>query len=118
MDYYDRSDTLLMRVDFGGLIGKTRFPFYILLPQHVTEDILSQRLKDVGIGVFRPYRATAMRQNDNERRAIDVSFDNGRSITAQYVIGADGSQSIVRSSISLAIRPIPIVTDRCANWQA
>jgi len=94
MDYYDRSDTLLMGVDFDGLIGKTRFPFYLLLPQHITEDILSRKLKDVGIPVFRPYKAVGMQEKYG--RAVDVSFENGQSITAQYVVGADGSQSAIR----------------------
>ena len=53
MDYYDRKDTLLMTADFNVLIGKTRFPFYILLPQNMTEEILNRKLEEVGIPVFR-----------------------------------------------------------------
>ncbi|KAI0306374.1 FAD/NAD-P-binding domain-containing protein [Multifurca ochricompacta] len=96
MNYYDRSDTLLMEVDFNGLIGKTRFPFYLLLPQHITEGILGQKMKEVGIPVFRPYKAVGMRENSKDGRAVDVSFENGQSITAYYVVGADGAQSAVR----------------------
>jgi 2-polyprenyl-6-methoxyphenol hydroxylase-like FAD-dependent oxidoreductase len=118
MDYYDRSDTLLMGVDFDGLIGKTRFPFYLLLPQHITEDILGQKLKEVGIPVFRPYKAVGMQENEKHGRAVGVSFENGQSITAQYVVGADGSQSAVRSSvISRRITLTPIATVRYANCQ-
>lgn len=99
MNYYDRADTLLMGVDFNGLVGKTSFPFYLILPQNITEEILDQKLKDVGIPVFRSYKLVDMRQNPNDGHAVDVSFENGQSITAEYVIGADGSQSAVRAFI-------------------
>jgi len=99
MNYYDRSDTLLMGVDFNGLVGKTRFPFYVILPQNITEEILDQKLKDVGIPVFRSYKLVDIRKNPNDGHVVDVSFENGQSITAEYVIGADGSQSAVRAFI-------------------
>jgi len=86
-----------MGVDFNdGLLGKTNFPYYILLPQRITEGVLSQRLKDFGVPVYRPYKAVDMRENSKDSNAVDVVFENGQSITAQYVIGADGSQSVVR----------------------
>jgi len=99
MNYYNRADTLLMGTDFNGLIGKTRFPFYVLLPQNITEEILNQKLKDVGIPVFRSYKLVDIHENPNDGRVVDVSFENSQSITAEYVIGADGSQSAVRAFI-------------------
>ncbi|KAH8980948.1 FAD/NAD-P-binding domain-containing protein [Lactarius hatsudake] len=96
MNYYDRSDALLMSIDFDGLIGKTNFPYYLLIPQHITEEVLGNKLKELGIPVFRPYKAVGMRENSKDGRAVDVSFENGQSITAQYVVGADGAQSAVR----------------------
>jgi 2-polyprenyl-6-methoxyphenol hydroxylase-like FAD-dependent oxidoreductase len=101
MNYYDRNDSLLMNVDFDGLIGKTDFPFYLLLPQHITEAVLANKLKELGIPVFCPYKAVGMRENPKDGRAVDVSFENGQSITTQYVVGADGAQSAVCSLISL-----------------
>lgn len=95
MNYYDHNDSLLMNVDFDGLIGKTNYPFYLLLPQHITEVVLADKLKELGIPVFCPYKAVAMRENLKDGRAVDVSFENGQSITAQYVVGADGAQSAV-----------------------
>jgi len=102
MNYYDRDGNLLMGVDFhDGLLGKTNFPYYILLPQRITEGVLSQRLKDFGVPVYRPYKAVDMRENSQDSSAVDVVFENGQSITAQYVIGADGAQSAVRACRSL-----------------
>jgi 2-polyprenyl-6-methoxyphenol hydroxylase-like FAD-dependent oxidoreductase len=58
-----------------------------------------------------------MRENSKDSRLVDVSFENGQSITAQYVIGADGSQSAVRTWI-LKVVPILTATVRFANYQA
>ena len=55
MKYYDRSDNFLLSIDFdGGLIGKTQLPFCLLVPQHMTEAALRQRLEDVGVTTFQP----------------------------------------------------------------
>jgi 2-polyprenyl-6-methoxyphenol hydroxylase-like FAD-dependent oxidoreductase len=115
MNYYDREDTLLMGSDFNGLVGKTRFPFYVLLPQNITEEILASKLKEVGIRVFRPYKLVDMRENPNDSRAVDVSFENGQSITAEYVVGADGAQSTVHASILVDISQVLTVTARFAK---
>jgi 2-polyprenyl-6-methoxyphenol hydroxylase-like FAD-dependent oxidoreductase len=104
MSYYDRSFTPLIGVDFNGLIGKTNFPFCLLLPQHLTEHVLSERLKDLGVPIFRPYKVSGMRENLKDSGLVDVSFENGQSITAQYVIGADGGQSAVRTWILVLFR--------------
>ena len=118
MNYYDRNDTLLMPTDFNGLIGKTRFPFYILLPQNQTEDILNKKLEEVGIPVFRSYKVMDMQKNTNNSSLVDVSFENGQSITAAYVVGADGAQSAVRASVFRDISQVLTVIVRCANHVA
>lgn len=110
MNYYDRSFNLLVGVDFNGIIGKTSFPFVLLLPQHITEDILIQKLANVGVPIFRPHKAVGMRKNSKDSQLVDVSFDNGQSITAQYVVGADGSKSAVRIWIPSFNVPVLTVT--------
>lgn len=110
MNYYDRSYNLLVGADFDGLIGKTGFPFVILLPQRSTEDVLVEKLESVGVSVFRPYKAVGMRKNSKDSQLVDVSFENGQSITAQYVIGADGAKSAVRIRILSIKVPMLSVT--------
>ena len=118
MNYYDRSFNLLVGVDFNGIVGKTSFPFVLLLPQHITEDVLIQKLANVGVSIFRPYKTVGMRKNSKNNQLVDVSFENGQSITAQYVIGADGSKSAVCIWIGSINVPILTVTIRFANYQA
>jgi len=98
MKYYDRYDNSLLSIDFdGGLIGKTQLPFCLLVPQHMTEAALRQKLEDVGVPTFQPYKAVGMHENSKDSGLVDVSFNNGQSITARYVIGADGPRSTVRA---------------------
>ena len=106
MNYYDRSDNYLLGVDFNGLIGKTHFPFCLLIPQHMTEATLTQKLEDVGVSAFRPYKAVGMHGNPKDSRLVDVSFENGQSIAARYVIGADGPRSTVRAFIPFCVMTI------------
>ena len=109
MNIYDRNDSLLINLDFDGLVGKTNFPYYLIVPQHITEDILAKKLKELGIPIFCPYKAIGMRKTPKDSRAVDVSFENGQSITAQYVVGADGARSAVCPLISLSANLVRIV---------
>lgn len=109
MNFYDRNDSLLINIDFNGLVGKTNFPYYLLVPQHITEEILAKKLKELGIPIFCPYKAVGMRETPKDSRAVDVSFENGQSITAQYVVGADGARSTVCPLISLGANLVRIV---------
>lgn len=82
-------------VGLSSLSSYTRFPFVLLLPQSTTEQVLESRLQALGIEILRPETAISLRCNDNED--LEVSFESGNVITAQYVLGADGATSIVRS---------------------
>jgi 2-polyprenyl-6-methoxyphenol hydroxylase-like FAD-dependent oxidoreductase len=113
MNYYDRSDNFLLSVDFdNGLTGKTSFPYCVLVPQHMTEAALRQRLDDFGITIFQPYKAVGMYENPKDGRFVDVSFDNGQFITARYVIGADGPRSSVSVFMLMYLMTLVLSCDR------
>jgi 2-polyprenyl-6-methoxyphenol hydroxylase-like FAD-dependent oxidoreductase len=54
-------DHVLATIRFDGL--PTRYPYTLMVPQHITEAILLGRLRELGGEVHRPYVATDLRQN-------------------------------------------------------
>ena len=95
----------LMSVDFSQL--ETTFPFALGLPQSATEGLLLRRLEELGCSVLRPVviesvtaegdgylvRGTELTTQDGTVRAINVH--------ARFVIGADGSHSLVREATGI-----------------
>jgi 2-polyprenyl-6-methoxyphenol hydroxylase-like FAD-dependent oxidoreductase len=96
MTFRERSSPLLS-IDFGSLARYTRYPFFLLLPQTITERVLTEILESHGVKVLRPHTVTGMKMNENDKCVIDVLFDGGHVISARYVVGADGARSTVRS---------------------
>jgi 2-polyprenyl-6-methoxyphenol hydroxylase-like FAD-dependent oxidoreductase len=86
----DRSRTL-MDLDFSGLT--TDYPYTLLIPQNVTEKLLSDRLLELGGTVLRPKKLTSVAEDAD---GVTATFDDGASIRARYVVGADGIHSTVR----------------------
>ena len=84
-----------MTIDFDTLRLYTRYPFSLIIPQHVTERILGEKLSAMGVRIHRLCKVVGMRGNDQDRRTIDVSFEAGEVVRAKYVVGADGSRSPV-----------------------
>lgn len=82
--------------DFDTLIPYTKYPFILVIPQYVTERILGEQVQQQGIRVCRPHRVVGLKINEKDTNMTDVLFEDGRSIQARYVIGADGARSAVR----------------------
>jgi len=91
----DRSKNFL-GVDFSCLAPYTRFPFVLLLPQTVTEEVLEARLRAAAVRIVKAERASGLRVSDDGD--LEVSFESGKVIKAHYVIGADGARSSVSCS--------------------
>jgi len=92
-----RERSTLVSIDFGSLAKYTRYPFGLLLPQNITERVLTEILESLGVKVLRPHTVAGMKTNEHDRCVVDVSFDDGQIISARYVVGADGARSTVRS---------------------
>jgi 2-polyprenyl-6-methoxyphenol hydroxylase-like FAD-dependent oxidoreductase len=72
-----------------------------MLPQNVTEAVLADRILELGGKVHRGVTAKAMVQDaESVRVTLD---DNGtdRTISARYVVGADGMHSVVREATGI-----------------
>jgi len=105
----------LLSIDFGCLARYTRYPFGLLLPQNITEHVLTEILENLGVKVFRPCTVTGMKANERDERVIDVSFDYGHIICARYVVGADGAKSTVRQSAGIGFADPDGLTDKDTN---
>lgn len=82
--------------------GLTPFPYIIILPQDQHEDLLLNKLKELGVEVERGTELIAFEQNEN---AVTAEIRKGDStietITADYLAGCDGTHSIVRKKIEV-----------------
>lgn len=82
---------VLIPVDFSDL--PTAYPYSLMISQADTEQALEERLNELGGKVIRPRTVRHMSQ---DATGVSVTFDDGDSIRAGYVVGADGMHSTVR----------------------
>ncbi|KAF9070667.1 hypothetical protein BDP27DRAFT_1323231 [Rhodocollybia butyracea] len=73
----------------------TKYPFFLSLSQKITEHVLEERLNELGVKVLRPFHVSGMKESPTGK-GMDVLFESGEIIKAEYVIGADGARSTVR----------------------
>jgi 2-polyprenyl-6-methoxyphenol hydroxylase-like FAD-dependent oxidoreductase len=89
-------DRELVQVRFDRL--PTEYPYTLMVPQNVTEQVLLDRLEELGGRVHRPYVATGVSQTAD---GAEVTLDSGDTIKAQYVVAADGMNSTIRDVAGL-----------------
>jgi 2-polyprenyl-6-methoxyphenol hydroxylase-like FAD-dependent oxidoreductase len=89
-------DRELVPVRFDRLA--TDYPYTLMVPQNITEQVLLDRLEELGGSVHRPYLATGMSQTAD---SAEITLDSGDTITAQYVVAADGMNSKIRDLAGL-----------------
>ncbi|MEU8226030.1 NAD(P)/FAD-dependent oxidoreductase [Kribbella sp. NPDC048915] len=89
-------DHKLVPVGFAEL--PTEYPFVTMIPQPITEQVLLERLEELGGSVLRPYSATGLKHSAD---GVEVTLDNGDVIAAQYVVAADGMNSTIRELAGL-----------------
>ncbi|KAK0483769.1 FAD/NAD-P-binding domain-containing protein [Armillaria novae-zelandiae] len=93
---FNRNNATFISAQFQGLLAPyTRYDFVLLVPQTVVEDVLHAELVQQGIQVLRPQRVVGM-ASSTDNKGLDVTFESGEVIRANYVIGADGKNSVVR----------------------
>jgi 2-polyprenyl-6-methoxyphenol hydroxylase-like FAD-dependent oxidoreductase len=82
---------ILMPVDFSKL--PTEHPYTLMLSQADTERLLLERLHELDGDVQRPKTLSRVAQ---DATGVTATFDDGETIRANYVVGADGMHSTVR----------------------
>jgi 2-polyprenyl-6-methoxyphenol hydroxylase-like FAD-dependent oxidoreductase len=91
---------VLARLDFSNL--PTPYPYTLMLPQSRTEAILADRLAELDGRVQRPWTVTSVADTATGGLVTAVNA-NGVTETVQagYVVGADGLNSVVRTSAGI-----------------
>jgi 2-polyprenyl-6-methoxyphenol hydroxylase-like FAD-dependent oxidoreductase len=89
-------DRALLTIDFDGL--PTRHPYALMLPQNITEDVLTSRLAELGGRVHRPYELARLEQ---DRDGVTATMAGGETVRASYAVGADGMHSAVRAQTGI-----------------
>ena len=99
IDFSSNSEKPL-RASMYGL--DTRFPFILVLPQAETEAILERRLNDLGVEVERGNTLTNFEEiDDGIHSTIEPIEGDSFKIQSRYLVGADGSKSVVRKTLGL-----------------
>jgi 2-polyprenyl-6-methoxyphenol hydroxylase-like FAD-dependent oxidoreductase len=89
-------DRELVPVRFDRL--PTEYPYTLMVPQNITEQVLLDRLEELGGRVHRPFLATGLSQTAD---GAEVALESGDVIKAQYVVAADGMNSAIRDLAGL-----------------
>jgi 2-polyprenyl-6-methoxyphenol hydroxylase-like FAD-dependent oxidoreductase len=87
---------ILISVDFSGL--PTEHPYTLTLSQADTERLLLERLHELGGEVIRPKTLNRITQDAD---GVTATFDDGDTIRASYIVGADGMHSTVREQAGI-----------------
>lgn len=89
-------DRLLVPIEFAGL--PTAYPYTLMLSQAVTESVLLQRAQELGVQVRRPCSLTSLAQ---DAQGVTAMLDDGSTVRARYLVGADGMHSVVRQAAQI-----------------
>ncbi|KAK2462374.1 hypothetical protein APHAL10511_005680 [Amanita phalloides] len=92
---------LVTQTNFRGLEGHTRYPFSLIVSQYSTERVLEKKVEELGIKVERPYKLVGLIDSQDDEGGILATFENGETIKAKYVVGADGARSAVRQLLQI-----------------
>jgi 2-polyprenyl-6-methoxyphenol hydroxylase-like FAD-dependent oxidoreductase len=102
-------------IDLGALAS--RFPYVLITPQYNVERVLEERALKAGARIVRGTAVTGVRQDED---GVEVLTENGTH-AADYLVGADGARSGVRSALGLefpgrsAVRSLMLADVRLAD---
>lgn len=76
----------------------TRHPYGLALTQNHIERILGEWIAELGVRVRRGVEVTDLTQDDD---GVTVTYANGESQRAKYLVGCDGGRSVIRKKAGI-----------------
>ncbi|MBL8916233.1 MAG: FAD-dependent monooxygenase [Archangium sp.] len=76
----------------------TRHPYGLALTQNHIERILGEWITELGVHVRRGIEVTDLKQDDE---GVTVTFANGESTRAKFLVGCDGGRSVIRKKAGI-----------------
>lgn len=108
---FHRDDEVIADYDFAEL-NDTPYPFALTLPQPSTEMAMEQSLKQNGVEVIRGAEVIDIDPGDDYSMAT-IQWSGGviEKLRCEWIVGADGSRSLVRQKAGIAFdgEKIPVV---------
>ena len=89
------------RIPIGNLgQGLTPFPFPLIFPQDQHEQLLIERLRELGVEVERPAELAVFEERGGEILATITNGSSAEPSTYAYLAGCDGARSTVREILN------------------
>ncbi len=96
-----RNDKQVVSLDYVKI--PARFQFNLHLGQPYTETILHDHLRDQGVSVLWEHELLNFSQDEKNVIATVLNHHSKIKITADYLVGADGSSSLIRQLCGIAL---------------
>ena len=108
-------DAVLADLDFTHL--KAKYPMVITLAQTETEELLRQKLEELGGKIYRNAQVTKVTDSGDNVQLEVTMLGTKTTITAQYGVAADGLKSNTREQLGIVFKggeyPASFVTADC-----
>ncbi len=78
---------------------ESRFDSALMIPQHKTEAILRDHLRQLGVEVTMASKLASLEQSEDQ---VTTHLESGATIRSRWVVGCDGAHSGVRHALNLA----------------
>ncbi len=105
VDIYD-SGKLLVDAVFDNIDSK--YPFALMIPQSLSEQILIEHLASYGVEVERELELRELTQTDgNVTATLGTKYDSDEVVECKYLVGCDGAHSTVRHQLNLEFKGAP-----------